>query len=255
MSTELSSYVSHRPRDLLYSIITISDPPSPLTQISKITSHPWSFPTYRDLMNRASHALAALGQTKLYGAYLFPQTCERCCWQYLRSNLIQRVVSPTAASRVFALSPKMVQQLPVLFSISGTYGVSRKSTQRSVKLCSMPAAKKLAMSVDGSAENLIQVVMRKDPKRSTTRYLQAEDIGVDRYFGMVSIPFPSLTAPDIIENGLWCKGCEWTYNRREHVPIDCDPNRVLFGMTRRARSKIRLLAHVFWCYYLQLLLL
>lgn len=37
----------------------------------------------------------------------------------------------------------------------------------------MPAAKKLAMLVYGSAENLIQVVMRKDSKISTVRHLQA----------------------------------------------------------------------------------
>lgn len=89
--------------------------------------------------------------------------------------------------------------------------------------------------------------------------------GVDRYFGMASIPFPSLTTPDIVEHGLWCKGCEWTYKQYKDrrlsayvianmVPTDCDPDRVLFGMVRRARSRIRLSAHIRYCYGAQQLL-
>lgn len=342
MSAELSSRLSHRPRELFYSMITISDPPKPMgasfqdhlssigildrlpiellfealgeldfqsiTRFARVSirgrNMVRSFPAYRDLMNHASPALAALSQTKLihlhsasdlrtalrtegcatcpeYGVYLFLPTCERCCWECLRQNPMRRVISPTAAGRDFALSPKMVKQLPFMFSIPGTYRISRMPTQRSVKLCSMSAAKKLAMSIYGSTENLTQVVMCKNPKRSRDRYLQTVlsdrpcvdlltvpdqgGIGTDRYFGMATIPFPSLTAPDVVEHGLWCKGCEWTYERYRFqqlsaqvvanmVPTDFDPDRILLGMARRARSRIGLLAHVRRCYGAQQLL-
>ncbi|KAI1200371.1 hypothetical protein F5X97DRAFT_100916 [Nemania serpens] len=62
---------------------------------------------------------------------------------------------------------------------------------------------------------------------------------------MATISFPSLTAADVVEHGLWCKGCEWTYNQYTNhqlsaqvvvnmVPIDCHPDRVLSSMTSRA---------------------
>ncbi|KAF4993949.1 hypothetical protein FDECE_13267 [Fusarium decemcellulare] len=261
-----------------------------------------SLPAYRDLMNHAPQAVAALGQTKLihlhsasellaalrteccatcleYGAYLFLPTCERCCWQCLRSNLTRRVISPTAAGRIFALLPKMVQQLPVMFSIPGAYGVARKPAQAPHKLVSVSAAKKLAMSIHGSVVNLIEVSVRRKstgPTAYTTRYLEAAfldsttdsdplmmpdqgGIGVDPYFGMASIPFPSLPTPDVVDTGLWCKGCEWMYERQKSrqlpahviantVPVACDPDRVLLGLARRARSRMGFLGHIRSCY-------
>ncbi|KAI1108672.1 F-box domain-containing protein [Nemania sp. NC0429] len=262
-----------------------------------------SFPAYRHLMNHAPDALAALGQTRLlslysashllatlrsercatcpeYGAYLFLLTCERCCWECLKSQPLRRVLTPSGAGRVFALTPKMVKQLPVQFSIPGIYKISREVKQRSFRLCSIPAAKKLAMSVHGSAESLTRVVTRKGPKRST-EYLQAVlsactyvdqltipirgYLGADRYFGMSFIPFPSLTAPDMIEHGLWCKGCEWTFDQysrgrlpsrviADMVPGKLDPDRILLGMARRARSRMGHVAHVQHCYGAQRLL-
>ncbi|KAI0426163.1 F-box domain-containing protein [Xylaria sp. FL1042] len=343
--TNVLSRLSHRPRDLLYSMITIPDPPKPMEatlqsrasslgildrlpvellhevlrsldfqstiRFSRVSIQGrnilCSLPAYRDVIKHAPHALAALSQTKLlhlhsaselhnalrnercatcpeYGVYLFLPTCERCCWQCLRSNPTRRVVSPTAAAKTFALSPKMVQQLPVMFSIPGTYGVACKSTQKSYRLVSVSAAKELVMSIYGSVGNAIEAIIRRQPNEqtvSTARYLQAifsdstcldslmipdqGNVGVDRYFGMASIPFPSLTTPDIVEHGLWCKGCEWTYKQYKDrrlsayvianmVPTDCNPDRVLFGMVRRARSRIRLSAHIRYCYGAQQLL-
>lgn len=343
--TDVLSSLSHRPRDMLYSMITIPDPPKPMEvnlhnrasslgilerlpvellhevlrsldfqsiiRFSRVSIQGkiilYSLPTYRDVIKHAPHALVALGKTKLlhlhsaselqnalrsercatcpeYGVYLFLPTCERCCWQCLRSKPTRRVVSPTAAAKTFALSPKMVRQLPVMFSIPGTYGVACKSTQKSHRLVSVNAAKELVVSIYGSVGNATEAIIRRQPHEqavSTARYLQAVfsdstcldslmipdqgNTGVDRYFGMASIPFPSLTAPDIVEHGLWCKGCEWTYNQYQArrlsayvianmVPADCHPDRVLFGMVRRAHSRIRLFAHIRYCYGAQQLL-
>ncbi|KAI1359726.1 F-box domain-containing protein [Xylaria arbuscula] len=343
--TNVLSRLSYRPRDMLYSMITIPDPPksmkasfqnsaSSLGILDRLPAEllyevlknldlqstilfsrvsirgrniVYSFPAYRDVIKHAPHALAAFSQTKLlhlhsaselhnalrnercatcpeYGVYLFLPTCERCCWQCLRSNPTRRVVSPTAAAKIFALSPKMVQQLPVMFSIPGTYGVACKSTQKSYRLVSINAVKELVISIYGSAGNAIEAIIRRQPNEqteSTARYLQAVfsdstcldslmipdqgNAAVDRYFGMASIPFPLLTTPDIVEHGLWCRGCEWTYKQYKDrrlstyvianmVPTDCDPDRVLFGMVRRARSRVGLSAHIRHCYGAQQLL-
>ncbi|KAI0971217.1 F-box domain-containing protein [Xylaria arbuscula] len=343
--TNVLSRLSYRPRDLLYSMITISDSPKPMKatlqnrasslgildrlpvellhevlrnldfqstiRFSRVSVQGknilCSLPAYRDVIKHAPHTLAALGQTKLlhlhsaselhialrnercatcpeYGVYLFLLTCERCCWQCLRAKPTRRVVSLTTAAKTFALSPKMVQQLPVMFSIPGTYGVACKSTQKSYKLVSVSAAKELVMSIHGSSGNALQAISHKKSIRQTlyeARYLQAIFLdsacldslmildqgndGVDRYFGMASIPFPSLTTPDVVEHGLWCKGCEWTYKQYQDsrlpaciiasmVPTNCHPDRVLFGMVRRAHSRIRLSAHIQHCYGAQQLL-
>ncbi|KAF5682612.1 f-box domain-containing protein [Fusarium circinatum] len=266
-----------------------------------------SLPAYQDLMNHAPDALGALSQTKLlhlhsasklhaalrteccttcreYGAYLFLPTCERCCWQCLRSNLTRRVISPAAAGRIFALSPKMVQQLPIMFSIPGTYGVGRKPAQTSHKLVSVGAAKELAVSKYESLVNLKEVIARRKSRgqnANTVKYLEAVfldyadsdplmipdhgGIGDDPYFGMASIPFASLPTRDGVDNGLWCKGCQWTYERQKSqrlpahlianmVPVGCDPDRVLLGLARRGHSRIGLLEHIRRCYGVQKLL-
>ncbi|KAF5619781.1 f-box domain protein [Fusarium sp. NRRL 52700] len=266
-----------------------------------------SLPAYQDLMKHAPDALAALSQTKLlhlhsacdlhaalrteccatcleYGAYLFLPTCERCCWQCLRSNLTRRVISPAAAGRIFALSPKMVQQLPIMFSIPGAYGVGRKPAQTSHKLVSVGAAKKLAVSKYKSLANLKEVIARRKPSRqnaNTIKYLEAVfldyahsdplmvpdngGIGDDPYFGMASIPFPFLPTRDVVDFGLWCKGCQWIYEQMKSqrlpahlianmVPVGCDPHRVLLGLFRRGHTRIGLLEHIRSCYGVRKLL-
>ncbi|KAI0874179.1 F-box domain-containing protein [Hypoxylon argillaceum] len=307
--TNVLSRLSHRPRDLLYSMITIPDPPKSIEAhfqnsvsslgildrlpvellyevlksldlqstilFSRVSIQGknivYSFPAYRDTkllhLHSASKLHNALRNERCttcpeYGVYLFLPTCEKCCWQCLRSNLTRQVVSLTAAAKTFALSPKM----------------------KLYRLVSIHAAKELVMSIYGSAENAIKAIIRRQPNEqteSTAKYLQAifsdstcldsliipdqGNAAVDRYFGMASIPFPLLTTPDIVEHGLWCKGCEWTYKQYKDrrlstyvianmVPTDCDPDRVLFGMVRRARSKIRLSAHIRHCYGAQQLL-
>ncbi|KAI0114041.1 F-box domain-containing protein [Nemania sp. FL0031] len=356
-SMDVLSLLSHRPRALLYSMITISDPPEPMEatlqnrasslgildrlpaellhevlksldfqsaiRFSHVSNQGknmlCSLPAYRDVIKYAPRTLAALGQTKLlhlhstselhnalrnercatcpeYGVYLFLPTCERCCWQCLRSSPTRRVISQTAAAKIFALSPKMVQQLPIMFSIPGTYGIAYKSTQISYKstqisyrLVSASAVKELVISTYGSPENAIEAIIRRTPIWQTIPYmlyLMARDPQAifphstclddlmmldqgnrrtDPYFGMALIPFPSLTTPDIVELGLWCKGCEWTYKQyrgrrlpayiiANMVPAECDPDLVLLDMARRAYSRIRLSAHLRHCYGAQQLL-
>ncbi|KAI0389675.1 F-box domain-containing protein [Xylariaceae sp. FL0594] len=283
--TDVLSHLSHRPREMFYSMITIPNPPQPMQvnlptrasslgflerlpvellyevlgsldfqsiiRFSRVSFQGkiivYSLPAYRQVIKHAPHALAALGKTKLlhlhsaselqnalrsercgtcpeYGVYLFLPTCERCCWQCLRSKPTRRVVSLNAAAKTFALSPKKVRQLPVMFSIPGTYGVACKSSQKSYRLVSVSAAKELALSIYGSVENATEAIIRRQPREkaaSTARYAQAvfadstcidslliPDQGntrVDQYFGMASVPFPSLTAPDVVDHGLWCK--------------------------------------------------
>lgn len=265
-------------------------------------------PAYRYLMRHAPHALAALGQTGLlrlhaatelmtalrsercatcceYGVYLFLPTCERCCWQCLRSYATRRVITPTAAARIFALSPKKVQQLPAMLSIPGRYGIARWAHPVPRRLVSLIAAKELALSIYGSERNIREIVARRKPSKKTTyaaRDLQLAFVdsttcpdslmvpdqgncGDDRYFGMATIPFPSLTTPDTADHGLWCKGCEWTYEQNKYrrvpahvianiAPVGCDPGHVLFELTRRARSRNGLLEHIRHCYGAQQLL-
>lgn len=299
------------PVELLHEVLWSLDLQS-LTRLSRVSAQGknilLSFPAYQDLLNHAPHALAALGLTGLlrlhsasalitalrtercatcpeYGVYLFLPTCERCCWQCLRSYTTRRVITLTAAARTFALSLKMVEQLPAMFSIPGTYGVACKAFTACYKLVSVSAARELALSVYGSKKNLTEVVARRKPSSQTAyaaKDLQAALVdstacldplmvpdqgnrGVDRYFGMATIPFPSHTTPDVAEHGLWCKGCEWTYERyKDHqlsgqllasiTPVDLDPDCVLFGLTRRARSRNGLLEHVQHCYGAQKLL-
>lgn len=188
------------------------------------------------------------------------------------------MITPATAGKAFALSLKQVQKLPVLYSIPGRYGIARKEV-RQHQLVSVSAARDLALSTHGSAENVAKLTARMRYKLSTAgeiRYLQRAfttaigrdplmvpdqgNRGVDPFFGLASTPSPSIPGtPGTPEDGLWCKGCERTFEAFTNcrmatdviiarVPSDCSPQRVFFGLTRRAHSRIGLLEYSQRCY-------
>jgi hypothetical protein len=188
------------------------------------------------------------------------------------------MVTPKEAKRYFGLSERHLHGLPTLSVIPGNYGICGDPAPEQCKLVSVKAARSLGLMVHGSAEKLAQATARRCKSTLALivgRYLQGEpavaqdqdlllmpcqgNIPTDSFFGMASIPFPSLSRSGRVEDGLWCKGCEVTV--REHdrgrlpgdvlaavVPPDCGPNRVLVGLERRARSRESFLEHIKHCY-------
>ncbi|KAI5458181.1 F-box domain-containing protein [Mariannaea sp. PMI_226] len=213
-----------------------------------------------------------------YGAFLFLLTCERCCWYCLSYHPSLRAISSRAARRFFCLLPRHIKQLPVLRSIPGRYRISGKDVNTSYSLVSARMARDLGISIHGSKENLVNVfAARGENSRATNtgRYLQGVSIDVsnpdplaipsqgntppDDFFGLATIPFPSLSTPEVVDNGNWCKGCQHTHELyrwrwldttilEKIVPGQLDPQRVLLGLERRARSRSEFLAHVKSCY-------
>ncbi|KAI5856721.1 F-box domain-containing protein [Durotheca rogersii] len=213
-----------------------------------------------------------------YGAFLFLPTCERCCWECLRYNPSLRVLLPKEAKTYFGLSERHLQRLPTLCVIPGNYGISADPAPEHCRLVSVKAARGLGLMVQGSTEKLAQAMARRCKSTSLLvvgRYLQGEpavsqgqdslllpsqgNIPTDNFFGMASIPFPSLSKSGRIEDGLWCRGCEVTLRRYDSlrlprdmlaavVPSNCEPQRVLLGLERRARSKQSFLDHIKHCY-------
>ncbi|KAI1823702.1 F-box domain-containing protein [Xylaria intraflava] len=213
-----------------------------------------------------------------YGAFLFLPTCERCCWECLRYNPSLRVLLPGEAKIYFGLSEWQVRRLPTLHVIPGNYGIVAEPAPKRCGLVSVKAARVAGLKVRGSTEKLAQAMARRcqTTKLLTTgQYLQGGptvsrgqdflslpsqgNIPPDKFFGMASIPFPSLLKSGRIEHGLWCRGCEYTRHRYESlqlsrdtlaaiVPSNCEPRRVLLGMERRAWSKEAFLDHIKHCY-------
>lgn len=185
---------------------------------------------------------------------------------------------PKEAKRYFGLSERHLQQLPTLSVIPGNYGICANPAPERWRLVSAKAARALGLLVQGSAENLAHVMARrcKSKRRLITgRYLQGEpavsqgqdllllpgqgNTPTDDFFGMASILFPSLSKSGGIEDGFWCRGCEVTLHRYDTlrlprdvltavVPSNCEPQWVLLGLERRARSKESLLDHIKHCY-------
>ncbi|KAF5702650.1 f-box domain-containing protein [Fusarium mundagurra] len=216
-----------------------------------------------------------------YGAFLFLPTCERCCWECLRHNPLLRVLLPKEAKRYFGLSERHIQQLPTISVIPGNYGISRSPSPRYCSLVSVRAAKERGLMVHGSVDQLSQAMMAKCKSgglRVDGRFLQSDpvtsrnqdplllpsqgNIPTDKFFGMASIPFPSLSASGRLENGLWCRGCELTLHQYDNlrlpwrvlaalVPGNRDALRVLLGLERRARSTESFLEHIKHCYGIQ----
>ncbi|KAB5559953.1 F-box domain-containing protein [Coniochaeta sp. 2T2.1] len=213
-----------------------------------------------------------------FGAFLFLPTGERCCWECLRYNPSFRMLLPNKAMRVFGLSQRHLERLPTLHVIPGDYGISADPAPDDCRLVSVQAAKALGLEVHGSAENLAQAMARRCRSARLRveggRFLQSGlvvasqgqdllllpshgNIPNDEYFGMASIPFPSLSKSGRIEHGLWCRGCALTLRRYHFLPRDVlaavvpanrEPQRVLIGLERPARSKEAFLDHVKSCY-------
>lgn len=218
-----------------------------------------------------------------YGAFLFFPTCERCCWQCLQFRKERLVVPPGVACKALGLTAEEVQQLPLMTSIPGRYGTRQLLVDKPINLVAVAHSMELAISFYESAEHLREALSQQDITGTaayTARFLQrllwvddyfdtilVPDRGsslVGRYFGLASIRFPSLTRPDHIEYGHWCRGCEWVYDRRDQLPADAvahmvvladpDPDRVLLRMARTAYSTIGFLEHIQHCYGAQKLL-
>lgn len=255
-------------------------------------------PAYRDLMEHAPHTLAALGRTGLlglhpatvlhatllseicvscggYGAFLFLPTCERCCYECLRMNQSLWVIPTALAGKCFYLTPHQLKEIPVMRSIPGIYSVGHRiSRQRRLRLTSVKAAKELGIKVHGSMANIAKTFNASRARKITFQWLQnaplqplgqdpstlptKEHTPNDDFCGMASIPFPSLMPNKELETGLWCRGCEQTFERyglghlaynavSDSIPRGCYPLRVLLGMQRRARSKAEFLEHIKYC--------
>ncbi|KAI0483405.1 F-box domain-containing protein [Xylariaceae sp. FL0804] len=212
-----------------------------------------------------------------YGAFLFLPTCERCCWECLRYNPSLRMIPPQDASRFFGLLARHRQQLSVLHVIPGQYSIAAIPAPENCKLLSAKHARDMGLAVHGSAEKIALAMARKcrSINRLRGQFFQGDpaefqgkdslllpnqgNIPTDEFFGMASLPFPSLSKSGEVEDGLWCRGCKFTLDRYDSlrlpqdavaavVPSDCGPQRVLLGLERRAWSKEAFLHHIKHCY-------
>ncbi|KAI9788579.1 MAG: hypothetical protein M1816_006828 [Peltula sp. TS41687] len=218
-----------------------------------------------------------------YGAFLFLPTCERCCFVCLQRNQSLWVIPTALAGKCFRLTPKQLKSIPILYSIPGVYWIGRRISQRR-KLLSVKMAKELGIVVHGSIEKMVSLplAIRRSASAEirlrefhTFKWLQdapLEPLGWspftlpdkgntpnDNFVGMASVPFPSFLPGLAAEKGIWCRGCEWTFEQYQRqrlasgvvsasVPRGCDPSRVLLAMQRRARSRSGFLEHIAHCH-------
>lgn len=222
------------------------------------------------------------GTCPRYGAFLFLPTCERCCWQCLQFRKERLVVPPGVACKALGLAAGEVQRLPMVSSIPGRYGTRQLLVDQVMSLVAVAHVMELAVSRYGSAERLREALSHQaltGPAAYTARFLQrllwvddyfdtvlVPERGsslVGRYFGLASVRFPSLTRPDRVEYGHWCRGCDRVYDQRHRLPADAvaqimpddpDPDRVLLRRARTAYSTTEFLEHIQHCYGAQKLL-
>jgi len=215
-----------------------------------------------------------------YGAFLFLPTCERCCYECLWRNQSLWVISMSEAQRCFDLSPASVRRLPTLHSVPGQYYVRYSiSRKRQLRLVSVRAAKELATKENKSASYLAQDLenrrtaglsldeyytqrwLQAAPLQSpetelTTRSTQA-NVPNDKFCGMASILFPSLSSGDRVESGLWCLGCEETYREwsphrpnelvSQLVATGSDTEETLYALQHVARTETVFFEHILHC--------
>jgi hypothetical protein len=222
-----------------------------------------------------SHRCASCGK---YGAFLFLLSCERSCFACLSRNQSLWMISLPGARDFFTLKDLDLKTLPVIQSIPGTYSIDRRiSRKRSIRLTSVREAKELALKVHGSSEAISRAskyANTRDFNFYKSRWLQAapleplaedplslKDVGntpSDDLCGTGSVPFPSMS-PSGAESGIWCRGCERTFELyrldkldwdtvSRLVPPGCDPFEFLEGLQYRAMSQAEFLEHAKHCH-------
>lgn len=220
-----------------------------------------------------------------YGAFLYLPTCERCCYHCLWKNQSLWLMTIATAKKCFVLSAAGVKTLPVLRSMpGGEYKVGKYpiSRRRPVGLVSVGTAMKLAIAEGVSEEDMatmtgiyfgtdggvheqdyeyycfLQKTRITPPQQELWLQQTKQEPSKDRYCGMGSLPFPSLSPEKHVGHGLWCKGCalvsrEWSPNDPipEHlahlVLPGSQPQYVICHYEEIPRSKAEFLAHARGC--------
>lgn len=214
----LVARLSHRPENLIQAMITIGDPPGPLVTLhtqdrlssvgaldrlpteilQELLNHldvrsllrfsqtcyranglVGSLSSYRNLLNHAPDALAALSRTKIihwhsisqlhtvlrsprcetcpgYGAFLFLPTCDRVCWQCLQFRKERLVVLRVIAGKALGLTEEDQKLLPLMRTIPGRYGIRQLEYDQTISpnLVAVVHAMELAISRYGSWERV-----------------------------------------------------------------------------------------------------
>ncbi|KAM0695948.1 hypothetical protein Q7P36_004431 [Cladosporium allicinum] len=212
-----------------------------------------------------------------YGALLHLPTCERCCYHCLWTNQSLWLIPISMAKKCFLLSEAAAKTLPVLRSVPGKYHVRYPiSRQRPIGLVCVGAAKELSIAENVSERDLsaylelhvatfdrgffqyLQKASITPPQQELWLQSCGQDAPNDRYCGMGSLSFPSLSPDKHVEYALWCKGCElvsreWSSNytipnHLAHLVLPgSNPAKVVKHFREIARSKAEFLAHIEVC--------
>ncbi|KAM0561225.1 hypothetical protein ACHAPJ_003730 [Fusarium lateritium] len=301
------------PAELLLSVLDLLDFQS-LSRLSRVSllgkGVIEGLPVYNEVIQHAPEALVTLGKTQLlschpatllhstlrtskcvscfsFGGFLFLPTFERVCFECLYENQALRMTSPSMAKQCFGLTDHDLEQIPVMRSVPGTFGLRFQFAHKEVeRLVSVKQAKELAMEIHGSAEKLAELRPRYHPGRTSmkdaaifrhfqeasleppgcdlSRLPRKAEVVEDDFGGMASIRFPYLSDAGA-EKGLLCQGCLVTYSHymqgalpertlSELVPADVGPYRPLLALLTRLWSTNGFFEHAQQCYGVRRLL-
>ena len=215
-----------------------------------------------------------------YGPFLFLISADRSCFACLSRNRSLWMTPLSVVDCCSNLTQRDLKTLPTMRSIPGQYSVeSTIPSHRPIRLTSVRAAKELALKKYGSDEALARNLEAKNLDRTKIQYYQLrwfhdaplelfenEHLSLQDlsntpnhiFCGMGAIPFPSMSRNGV-ENGLWCRGCEWTHQHfgRQRLndavmsrvaPPGYDTWRFLLEMQHRAYSVADFLKHARYCY-------
>jgi hypothetical protein len=125
-----------------------------------------------------------------FGPFLFLLTAERGCLECLQLAPAFRSAFPEKAKKKFGLSDAHLQQLATLRVPPRRRWQLPIAMAKGCRLVSTRAARELATA-------------------SGLGPLPPAKLDGDRYYGMASIRFPSVSAAGVVEEGLWCYGCRF----------------------------------------------
>lgn len=201
----------------------------------------------------------------------------------MRSCKTLQVFPHAAARREFSLTQEQLKDIPFLRSVPGNYGIVLKC-RRPTRMIMVKLAWQRCIEVHGSTEVLEDRTFRArrcPPWPEITwmpfgglygappKPLSADPIEfprtwihyTDPHSGMACAACPALPSPDRLEEGLWCCGCDWLFERysklklsrawHEEMKIDgvlpVFARQVLRDLSERGRTRADFLEHAAIC--------
>ncbi|EEA25532.1 hypothetical protein TMatcc_006238 [Talaromyces marneffei ATCC 18224] len=224
-----------------------------------------------------------------FGTYLFLPTCERVCYGCLRRNQSFWMIAEATAKECFKIPQRQLKTISFTQYVPRHYQNARHGVfGQEQRLYAVKSVKRLAILIHGTNRKVTGLLPTRPPPHLANKPLreyyefkwllnapmepfQSDPLTIppdgpiprNEWFDTASIYFPHLASENLLESGLWCRGCDHLSRNlylvgpgtlSKLVPRNIKEQEFFNGWKDRARTKDNFLKHIQTCVGVQMLI-